>query len=249
MREDGHLAAALHVVEVWNAVMVNRVFCLPSFSLSFPGNVRERTMKNMMDSVETVIAALAAGEIVVLVDDDNRENEGDLICAGAFATPANINFMVTYGRGLLCAPVGGEIAARLSLAVPPGKHDPRGTAFTQSLDAIAGTTTGVSAFDRAKTVAEMLREEATQADFYTPGHLFPLLARPGGVLERRGHTEGVVDLMRLAGLPPVGVLCEILNPDGTMARLPQLQIFCREHGLKLCSVEEIAAFRRARGNV
>ncbi len=199
-----------------------------------------------MDSVENVAAALASGKIVVLVDDENRENEGDLICAGACATPANINFMLMYGRGLLCVPVGEEIASRLSLAVPAGRRDPRGTAFSQSLDAVAGTTTGVSAFDRAATVAEMLREDSTISDFYTPGHLFPLLARPGGVLERRGHTEGVVDLMRIAGMPPAGVLCEILNPDGTMARLPQLRTFCDEQGLLLCSIEDIAEFRRSR---
>ncbi len=196
----------------------------------------------MFDPIEEVVAALAAGEVVVLTDDADRENEGDLICAGSFATPENINFMVTHGRGLLCVPVASEVAERLGLAIPPGNHDPRGTAFTQSLDAVRGTTTGISAFDRAQTVAEMLRADAVLDDFYTPGHMFPLLARPGGVLERRGHTEGTIDLVRLAGLPPVGLLCEILNPDGTMARVPDLEKFCRMYRLKSTTVEALAAY-------
>jgi len=200
----------------------------------------------MFDPIEDAVAALAAGGIVVLTDDENRENEGDLICAGAFATPRNINFMVTHGRGVLCVPVDPATAERLSLAVPPGFHDPRGTAFSQSLDAIAGTTTGVSAFDRARTIAEIMRPSSSIGDFYSPGHVYPLLARPAGVLERTGHTEGTVDLVRMAGLPPVGVLCEILKDDGTMARLPDLQLFCREYGLKLCSIADIVEYRMVR---
>lgn len=196
----------------------------------------------MFDTVETVVAAIKAGQIIVLTDDENRENEGDLICAGAFATPQNINFMVTYGRGVLCTPVSPDKARQLSLAVPPGKHDPRGTAFTQSVDAVHNTSTGVSAFDRAQTVAEILRGDSSIDDFYTPGHVYPLLARPGGVLERAGHTEGTLELVRLAGLPPVGVLCEILNDDGTMARLGDLQKFCRRHQLLMCSVAQIIQY-------
>ncbi len=199
----------------------------------------------MFASVENAAAALAAGKIIVLTDDADRENEGDLICAGAFATPENINFMVRYGRGVLCTPVAPAVAARLSLAVPSGRHDPRGTAFTQSLDAITGTTTGVSAFDRARTVAEILRPSSTAADFYSPGHVYPLLGRPGGVLERPGHTEGVLDLLAMAGLPPVGVLCEILRDDGAMARLPDLEKFCAEHRLLLCQVADIIRMRRS----
>ncbi len=193
----------------------------------------------MFDSVETAVAAIRSGQIIVLTDDENRENEGDLICAGAFASPQNINFMVTYGRGVLCTPVSAAKAQQLSLAVPPGKHDPRGTAFTQSLDAVADTSTGVSACDRAQTVAEILRNDSSINDFYTPGHVYPLLARPGGVLERAGHTEGTLELVRLAGLPPVGVLCEILNDDGTMARLDDLEKFCHRHQLRMCSIAQI----------
>ncbi len=202
----------------------------------------------MFDPVEEVIEAVAAGEIIVLTDDEKRENEGDLICAGAFATPENINFMLTFGRGVLCAPVDESTAARLSLRIPDGKHDPRGTAFTQSLDAIAGNTTGVSAYERSNTILTMLRPDSVLSDFYSPGHVFPLLGRDGGVLTRDGHTEGTLDLVRLAGLPPVGVLCEILNPDGTMARLPELQIFCRKHNLKLCAISEIIKYRYSQEN-
>lgn len=198
----------------------------------------------MFDAVEMVIAAIANGEIVVLTDDEDRENEGDLVCAGAFATPKNINFIVTHGKGILCVPVAPEVAVRLNLAIPAGKHDPRGTAFSQSLDAIKNTTTGVSAFDRAQTIAEILRPDSTLDDFYSPGHVYPLLGRPGGVLERTGHTEGILDLVRLAGLPPVGVLCEILNPDGTMARLPELEVFRREYKLKLCSIASLVEYRQ-----
>ncbi len=196
----------------------------------------------MFDPIEEVIAAIGRGEIIVLTDDENRENEGDLICAGVFADAAAINFMVTHGRGLVCAPLDCSYAARLGLAEPEGNHDPRHTAFTQSVDAVRGTTTGVSAFDRARTVAALLDPESRSADFYSPGHLFPLIARPGGVLERAGHTEATVELARLAGLPPVGVLCEILNPDGTMARVPQLVAFSREHRLRMGCVADLIAF-------
>lgn len=198
----------------------------------------------MPNSIEEAVAALAAGEIIVLTDDEDRENEGDLICAGAFATPEAVNFMVTYGRGVLCVPVVPEVASRLNLALPPGKHDPRGTAFSQSLDAVCGTTTGVSAFDRARTIAEILRPDSSADDFYTPGHVYPLLGRPGGVLERAGHTEGTLDLVRLAGLPPVGVLCEILNADGTMARMPDLELFTARHRLKLATIADLVAYLR-----
>jgi 3,4-dihydroxy 2-butanone 4-phosphate synthase/GTP cyclohydrolase II len=201
----------------------------------------------MPNSIEAAVAALANGEIIILTDDENRENEGDLICAGAFATPDNVNFMVTYGRGVLCVPVTPEVAARLSLTLPPGKHDPRGTAFSQSLDAVANTTTGVSAFDRAQTIAEILRPDSTGDDFYTPGHVYPLLGRPGGTLERTGHTEGTLDLVHLAALPPVGVLCEILNPDGTMARMPDLQLFAARHHLKLATIADLVEYRRKTG--
>ncbi len=200
----------------------------------------------MFDAIEEVIAAFGRGEVVILTDDENRENEGDLVGAGVHADAGMVNFLVTYGRGLLCAPLSAGYARRLGLAEPEGKHDPRHTAFTQSVDAIAGNTTGVSAFDRARTVAALVNPASTLDDFYSPGHLFPLIARPGGVMERPGHTEAVVDLALLSGLPPVGVLCEILNEDGTMARIPQLEVFRRRHGLKMGCVADLIAFRQKR---
>lgn len=198
----------------------------------------------MFSPVPEVIKAIANGEIVVLTDDEDRENEGDLICAASLVTPEKINFILQYGRGVLCVPVAPEVAKRLELSVPAGKHDPRGTAFSQSLDAIKGTTTGVSASDRANSILEIVRSESTIEDFYSPGHIYPLLAKENGVLERTGHTEGTIDLVKLAKLPPIGVLCEILNPDGTMARLDDLKFFCKKHNLKLCSIESIVAYMR-----
>lgn len=196
--------------------------------------------------IEELVAAIGRGEIVIITDDENRENEGDLIAAAALTTPQTVNFMLTYGRGLFCVPLDSGIAARLSLAQPQGKHDPRCTCFTQSVDAIDGTTTGVSAFDRAKTVQELVRSDSCLDNFYTPGHVFPLIARNGGVLTRPGHTETAVDLARLAGLPPAGVLCEILNPDGTMARMPDLIPFAQEHNLKMGSVASLIEYLKTR---
>ena len=196
--------------------------------------------------IEELVAAIGSGEIVVITDDENRENEGDLIAAAALTTPQTVNFMLTHGRGLFCVPLDSGIAAKLSLAQPHGKHDPRCTCFTQSVDAITGTTTGVSAFDRAKTVQELVRPDSTLEDFYTPGHVFPLIARDGGVLTRPGHTEAAVDLARLAGLPPAGVLCEILNPDGTMARMPDLIPFAKSHNLKMGSVASLIEYLKTR---
>lgn len=196
----------------------------------------------MFDTVEDTVAALKAGEIVVLTDNEDRENEGDLIMAASLATADKVNFMLQYGRGVLCVPVSPEVGKRLSFYRPEGKHDPRGTAFTQTVDAIAGVTTGVSSADRAATILKIADPESTIDDFYTPGHISPLLAVEGGVLARDGHTEGTLDLLRLAGLPQVGVLIEILNPDGTMARVPQLEVFCKEHGLRLCSIEKLIAY-------
>lgn len=201
----------------------------------------------MFVSVEEAIQAIADGQIIILTDDESRENEGDLVCAGIHADPQAVNFMITQARGLLCAVVGPQVAERLALRQPAGNHDPRGTAFTQSIDAIAGNTTGVSAFDRANTIATMVRPDSAPGDFYSPGHLFPLIARQGGVLERDGHTEGIYDLVRLAGLPPVGVLCEKVKEDGTMARMADLEAFSREYRLKMCSVAAIIEYRRRTG--
>lgn len=197
----------------------------------------------MFDPIEDVIAAIGRGELVIVTDDEGRENEGDLIGAGAFADAAMLNFMVTHARGLLCAPLSAEYAARLGLAEPAGKHDPRHTAFTQSVDAVEGTTTGVSAFDRARTVARLVDPASTLEDFYSPGHLFPLIARPGGVLERRPY-RGERRYGGARRLPPVAVLCEILKDDGTMARVPDLELYAKKHHLKMGSVADLIAYRR-----
>ncbi len=200
--------------------------------------------KIQFDPVEELIKAIANGEMVVIADDEDRENEGDLVVAAAHATPEVINFMAINARGLVCVPVDEARAKALHLTTPASLSDPFGTAFTQSVDAKHGTSTGISAFDRAATVAALIDPESVPTDFITPGHLFPLIARPGGVLRRAGHTEAAVDLARLAGLAPAGVICEIMNDDGTMARLPQLDAFRRKHKLKWGSVADLIAYRR-----
>lgn len=204
-------------------------------------------MDFQFDSVASVISAVRSGQMVIITDDENRENEGDLCMAASHATPEAINFMATKGRGLICAPVNPELARRLSLRemATDGGRDTFKTAFTVSVDAKNGVTTGISAFDRAKTVAVLVDPDSTSEDLVVPGHVFPLIAKPGGVLRRAGHTEAVVDLARLAGLPPAGVICEIMKDDGTMARVPDLDVFRREHGLKWCTISDIIAYRRA----
>ena len=194
--------------------------------------------------VEELLEDIRAGKLIIITDDENRENEGDLVCAADFATPENIAFMARYACGLICAPITQERAAELNLTTPASMTDPFGTAFTQSVDYRHGTTTGISAFDRSKTVMALNDPESTASDFTQPGHLFPLIARPGGVLRRTGHTEAAVDLARLAGCTPGGVICEIMNTDGTMARLPQLIEFAREHDLKIGSVASLVEYRR-----
>jgi 3,4-dihydroxy 2-butanone 4-phosphate synthase/GTP cyclohydrolase II len=197
----------------------------------------------VLDEPKDAVAAIARGEIVVIVDDEDRENEGDLIVAAEHADAAKINFMITYGRGLVCLALTAQRAAELEL--PPmvaRNEDQRGTAFTISIDGTPenGVTTGISAFERARTIELALTGTAT--DLARPGHIFPLVARPGGVLERPGHTEASVDLARFAGLAPAGVIVEIINPDGTMARLPQLADFAARHGLVLTSIEKLKNF-------
>jgi 3,4-dihydroxy 2-butanone 4-phosphate synthase/GTP cyclohydrolase II len=200
-----------------------------------------------LSPIPDVLAALQRGEIVVVVDDEGRENEGDLIVAAEHATPAAINFMAMHGRGLICLALTPERCAELDLpAMVQQNTDAHGTAFTVSIDAREGTTTGISAADRALTVARVLDPQAQPDDFRRPGHIFPLQARPGGVLRRAGHTEAAVDLARMAGLRPAGVICEVLNPDGTMARLPQLRDFARAHGLLVTSVASLIAYRLER---
>ena len=194
--------------------------------------------------VEELLEDIRAGKLIIITDDEDRENEGDLVCAADFATPENIAFMARHACGLICAPITQERAAELNLSTPASMTDPFGTAFTQSVDFKHGTTTGISAFDRSKTVMALNDPKDTAQDFTMPGHLFPLIARPGGVLRRTGHTEAAVDLARLAGCTPGGVICEIMNPDGTMARLPQLIGFAKEHDLKIGSVASLVEFRR-----
>ena len=177
------------------------------------------------NSTEELIEDIRQGKMVVIVDDENRENEGDLVIAAEKATPEAIAFMATHGCGLICVPLTAERARELNLQTPASMSDPYGTAFTQSVDAKKDTTTGISAYDRAKTIAELINPAAKESDFTTPGHSFPLIARPGGVLRRAGHTETAVDLARAAGLTPAGVICEIMNPDGKMARVPDLMVF------------------------
>ena len=196
------------------------------------------------DPIEDLVADIKAGRMVIITDDENRENEGDLVLAAANVTPEAITFMATHARGLICAPLTAERAAEINLSTPASLSDPFGTAFTQSGDACKGTTPGISAFDRARTVRTLIDPAASAADFVSPGHLFPLIARPGGVLRRAGHTEAAVDLARLAGLTPAGVICEIMNDDGTMARIPQLDEFRKKHNLKWGTVAELIAYRR-----
>lgn len=198
----------------------------------------------VFDPVEDLVADLRQGKMVIITDDEHRENEGDLVLPAAHVTPEAITFMATYGRGLICAPLSAERASELNLTTPASLTDPFGTAFTQSVDAKRGTTTGISAFDRAATVKALIDPATSPADFVSPGHLFPLIARPGGVLRRAGHTEAAVDLARLAGLTPAGVICEIMSDDGTMARLPQLDEFRKKHGLKWGTVADLIAYRR-----
>ena len=197
-----------------------------------------------LDSIETALLEIAAGRPVVVVDDEDRENEGDIIFAAQHATPELLAFTVRYSSGVICVSMDEDRADKLDL--PPMtavNEDRKGTAFTVSVDAREGISTGISAADRAHTIAMLSAPATTAADLSRPGHVFPLRARPGGVLERPGHTEAGVDLARLAGLTPVGVLVEIVNDDGTMARLPELRVFARRHGLALISIADLIAYR------
>ncbi|MBW1729933.1 MAG: bifunctional 3,4-dihydroxy-2-butanone-4-phosphate synthase/GTP cyclohydrolase II [Deltaproteobacteria bacterium] len=194
--------------------------------------------------IEDVLEDLRQGKMIILVDDENRENEGDLTIAAEKVTPEAINFMAKYGRGLICLALAPEIVERLKL--PPMVYDNRSpykTAFTVSIEARHGVTTGISAADRAHTILTAIADDAKPEDLVQPGHVFPLRARRGGVLFRTGQTEGSVDLARLAGLKPAAVICEIMKDDGTMARMPDLEKFAEEHGLKISTVADIIAYR------
>ena len=194
--------------------------------------------------IEEAIEEIRNGRMVILVDDEDRENEGDLTMAAEFATPEAINFMARFGRGLICLTLTGEICDRLGLPMMVSHNTSSfGTGFTVSIEAAKGVTTGISAADRSHTIQVAIAESSTPADLSRPGHIFPLRAKDGGVLVRTGQTEGSVDLARLAGLKPSGVICEIMNDDGTMARMPQLKKFALEHGIKICSVADLVAYR------
>ncbi|MEP6603622.1 MAG: bifunctional 3,4-dihydroxy-2-butanone-4-phosphate synthase/GTP cyclohydrolase II [Spartobacteria bacterium] len=199
------------------------------------------------DTIDDVVSDIAAGRIVIVTDDADRENEGDLVMAAQKVTPEAINFMSKHGRGLICAPISNERAEQLGLQrMVTQNREMYRTDFTVSVDAAHDVTTGISAHDRAKTIAIIAGAKSTPDDLIQPGHVFPLRAKDGGVLRRAGHTEAAVDLARMAGLEPAGVLCEILHDDGTMARLPELMEFRKKHGLRICTIQSLIAYRRAR---
>ena len=197
-----------------------------------------------LSPVAEIVAEIRAGHIVVLVDDEDRENEGDLVFAADFVTPEKINFLAKHGRGLICMPITEEHAARLGLRPMVEQNRSRhGTNFTVSIEAAEGIATGISAHDRALTIKVASSENASAADIVHPGHVFPLIAHPGGVLARAGHTEACCDFARLAGLAPAAVLCEIMRDDGTMARLPDLLHFAAEHKLKIGTIADLIEYR------
>jgi len=194
--------------------------------------------------VELALDDLRQGKMVILVDDEDRENEGDLVMAGSLVTPEGINFMAVHARGLICLSMTGAQVDRLGLPMmATNNQSAYNTAFTVSIEAREGVSTGISAADRAHTIKVAIQDNASMADIVTPGHIFPLRARDAGVLERVGQTEGSVDLARLAGLNPSAVICEIMNPDGTMARMPELKAFGEEHGLRIVAVADIIKYR------
>lgn len=203
--------------------------------------------KSPLDTIESALQDIKNGKMVIVVDDENRENEGDLIMAAEFVTPEAVNFMAKYGRGLICVPTTAERLRQLGIEEMVAQNrDTFKTDFQVSVDAATGITTGISAIDRARTIKIIADPNSTPQDLVQPGHVFPLRAKPGGVLQRAGHTEAAVDLISLAGCRPVGVICEIMNDDGTMARLPQLIKFAKKHHLKLCSIEDLIKYRRLR---
>jgi 3,4-dihydroxy 2-butanone 4-phosphate synthase/GTP cyclohydrolase II len=209
------------------------------------------TMKNTpFATIPDILDEIRSGKMVIVTNDEDRENEGDLVMAAQCATPSAVNFMSRYGRGLICAPITEERATQLGLQrMVAHNREIYKTDFTVSVDAAEGVTTGISAADRAATISVLANPVSEPADLVQPGHIFPLQAKPGGVLRRAGHTEAAVDLARLAGLDPSGVICEILNEDGTMARLNDLTEFAVVHGLKICTIRDLIAYRRSIENL
>ncbi len=203
-----------------------------------------REESELMSRVERAIEEIRNGRMVILVDDEDRENEGDLVMAAELCTPAAINFMATHGRGLICLPLTPARCEQLALPLMVDDNESGfGTAFTVSIEAREGVTTGISAADRARTVRAAVAKDAKPTDLARPGHIFPLRSKPGGVLVRTGQTEGAVDLARLAGLEPAGVICEVMNEDGTMARRPQLEVIAERHDLMIISVADLIRYR------
>lgn len=201
-------------------------------------------MKSSFSTIEVAIQALRAGKMIVLIDDEHRENEGDLVIAAEFATAESINFMATFGRGLICLPMQADMVDRLGLPMMTSSNrSPYGTAFTVSIEAATGVTTGISAKDRARTIQVAIDPKSGPLDIISPGHLFPLRAHPKGVLARAGQTEGSVDLMRLAGLTPAAVICEVINEDGTMSRRDDLVRFTTQHDIALVSIHDLIEYR------
>jgi 3,4-dihydroxy 2-butanone 4-phosphate synthase / GTP cyclohydrolase II len=197
----------------------------------------------MFDKIEAAIEDLKSGKIIIVCDDEDRENEGDFIALAETTTAETINFMVTHGRGLVCVPVEEQLARKLELnAMTYDNTDPHGTAFTISIDH-KSSTTGISAHERSRTVQELINPESKPADFKRPGHIFPLIAKNGGVLRRAGHTEAAVDLAKLSGAAPAGVICEIMNEDGSMARVPQLREIADRFGLKMITIKDLIHYR------
>lgn len=218
-------------------------------SFETPGRV-ETDLRDAISPIQEIIAAARRGEMFILVDHEDRENEGDLVIAAEFADAAAVNFMATHGRGLICLPMTAERVDRLGLPMMAVNNSSRyETPFTVSIEAREGVSTGISAPDRAHTIATAINEQNTMAALVTPGHIFPLRARTGGVLVRAGHTEAAVDIARLAGLKPAGVICEIMNQDGTMARLPELVAFARTHDLMIGSISDLIAYRNLNDNL
>ncbi len=204
-------------------------------------------MVKHFNSIDSVIADLRRGKMVIVVDDADRENEGDLLMVGQFVTPASINFMAKHGRGLICVPTTGERLQQLGIErMVRENREVFRTDFQVSVDAAQGISSGISAGDRARTIVIMASPTAVPNDLVQPGHIFPLRARNGGVLQRAGHTEAAVDLAHLAGARPIGVICEIMNDDGTMARLPALLKFAKKHRLKICTIADLIEYRRTR---
>ncbi|SFQ98037.1 3,4-dihydroxy-2-butanone-4-phosphate synthase [Poseidonocella sedimentorum] len=218
-------------------------------TIETPGPIEEN-LRDAISSVEEIIEDARNGRMFILVDHEDRENEGDLIIPAQMATPDAINFMATYGRGLICLAMNSDRIEQLGLKLMSANNSSRHeTAFTTSIEAREGVTTGISAQDRARTVSVAIDPTKSAADIATPGHVFPLRARQGGVLVRAGHTEAAVDISRLAGLNPSGVICEVMNDDGTMARLPELIGFAQRHGIKIGTISDLIAYRRRHDNL